>query len=466
MADKKVNVIVRARDLASRQLRNVGLSAGSMGKALKGAAGIAGAYFGTKALFNFAKGSIENFQQQELAVNHLKSALGNLGASSDLAGLQQYAAELQNITTMGDEATMEVMALGASLGGMSGNTLKAATQAAIGYSKSLGIDVKSAMTLVAKAAQGNTSAFTRYGLTFKEGMTEQEKFSAILEKGAAGMSMAQAETETTAGKLQQLSNTWGDMKEGVGEWLSGYLPGIVDGFKTVMVSIENWDLSLQIAWESAKLGLVGFWEDTKHFFGTAIPSVFNWFGNNWKNILTDMMNASEAIFGNMYSNIKNFFSAVWNWLAGGEYEFKWTGLMDGFESTLKELPKIAERDLSDTELEISKKLVSLDKQFNDKYQDKAGTDYSSSAVVAAGIAGMQINGGAGSVSSSSMARAGSSGSVTQESRFLGRSTVNKTEQNTTKMVALMEKSVKYAEKAAMAKPVNKPGMKIAIGGTL
>lgn len=71
-----------------------------------------------------------------------------------------------------------------------------------------------------------------------------------------------------------------------------------------------------------------------------------WLGENWVDVLKTMASASAAIFTNMWGNIFSFFKGVASWLSGDGFDWKWTGLLDGFKSTLGELPKIAEFEQS------------------------------------------------------------------------------------------------------------------------
>lgn len=358
---QSVDIAIRARDEASRKFGHIGRSATGLSKVLKRVIIAAGAYFGAREIFRFAKESILAFGKQEIAVKHLTDALGNLGITSkdSIKDMQNFAKEIQQVTMIGDEVTLELASMGAAMGKLSGDTLKAATIAAIGLSKAYKIELEGAMRLVARAAAGDTTTLARYGIKLDQTMTKSEQFGQILEIGAKQFSLATGEIDTQEGAMAQLRNTWGDFKETIGEAIGRYIPGFTHSFKIAKVVIENWRLAMEIGWKSAKLGLIDYWEDTKHFFGTAIPDLLLWFGRNWRQIFTDIWNATKAIFTNMYTNIENFFMAIWHWLQGDELDFTWIGLLEGFEFTLQELPEIAKRELSATERELGKELDKL-----------------------------------------------------------------------------------------------------------
>ena len=414
---------------------------------LKKAAMTLGMYFGARAMWSMAKSSVQAFGVQELAVNQLSAALDNLGAGGQaaMADMQQYASSIQSMTTIGDEATLGVMALGASMGGMSGDTLQAATKAAIGFSKSLGMDMKAAMTLVAKAAQGNTQTFTRYGIQLDETLTDQEKFTEVLRRGAEGFKMAQAEADTTSGKLTQLSNAWGDVKESMGAAIAA-LPGLKSGMESMQHVFANIPAYADIAVQSTYKFFVGMFEDVKYFFGSAIPEYLSWFGRNWKAVFTDWFNFTVNIYKNLWTNIKGFFVNVWASLKGDKADWKWTALTEGFEATMEELPKIAKRHASDLETALSISIAAA----LDKLSLGAGGDLSTP--------------GAGGLPGGAVAAIGSAskkGPSAQEARFLGGSSLrrDRTAENTSVMAKATLETNRILSRI-------EPKLGVAAGGSL
>lgn len=72
----------------------------------------------------------------------------------------------------------------------------------------------------------------------------------------------------------------------------------------------------------------------------AIPGFLSWFADNWREVLIDAYNLQATVFSNIATNIWNLLKAVAGWLAGDGFDFKWTGLVEGFKSSIKELPEI------------------------------------------------------------------------------------------------------------------------------
>jgi hypothetical protein len=233
MATHSVDVLIKARDHASKQFGAVGKSALSMGSMIKRAAAIAATYITVRGVVNFTKSSLESYARQEAASVSLAKALELLNKKAELPMMEKFASSIQSVTEYGDEAVLEIMQLGASIGKLSGLELQRATKATIGLSKAYGIDLKASMLLVGKAAAGNTSAMTRYGIQLDEGLSAAEKFNEVLKIGEKNFKLAEAATNTYAGKVTQMKNAIGDVKEAIGQQLMPI-------FKTSAERIKEW----------------------------------------------------------------------------------------------------------------------------------------------------------------------------------------------------------------------------------
>jgi len=198
-----------------------GLSSG-IGSALSVGAGVLGAQIVTRAigaLTSAFKDSIGAANRQEDAINSLNIALKSSGRFTETASkdFQQFASSIQNVSTFGDELILENAALIQSLGQLDQNGLKRATKAAVDLSAALNIDLRSAATLVGKAAVGEVGSFSRYGVAIKKGKDNAETFARtldLLEQKFGGA--AAGKIETTRGAYTQLANAFGDLTEKIG----------------------------------------------------------------------------------------------------------------------------------------------------------------------------------------------------------------------------------------------------------
>lgn len=155
---------------------------------------------------------------QDKANRRLTASLKMIGKYSDTAyqDLKKFASAIQSVTTYGDEAVQDLMSLGITLGKLSGTGLKKATKAAIGLAEVIGTDARTAMMLLARAAQGQFQLFTRYGIVLDKFNTKQEKFAELLRLGAAGFKIQEEKAEGLAGLLTRVANAFGDVLEQIG----------------------------------------------------------------------------------------------------------------------------------------------------------------------------------------------------------------------------------------------------------
>lgn len=145
-----------------------------------------------------------------------------------------------------------------------------------------------------------------------------------------------------------------------GRWMQN---GIIAVVQVVSYVINNLGLTFALAGYEIALFCVRTGNQIGHIFTEVIPSLLSWFWNNWRDIFTTMMDFTASVFVNMYSNVKNFFSAVWSFLSGDGFSFEWTSLTSGFESSIKELPKIAEREIGGLEASLQNTTDGLRNQF-------------------------------------------------------------------------------------------------------
>jgi hypothetical protein len=132
--------------------------------------------------------------------------------------MQKFASALQRVTVVGDEMIVCGMSQIAMLGKLSGEGLKRATVAALDLSAAIGIDFQTASMLMARAASGNTSSLSRYGLAIETTGDKQKDFENLLKMTETRMGgAASIATDSFTGKVTQLKNAWGDAVEQLGK---------------------------------------------------------------------------------------------------------------------------------------------------------------------------------------------------------------------------------------------------------
>lgn len=175
---------------------------------------------GFNSLIAVGKEAIDAAAGQETATNNLNNALARSGNYSKQASkdLLEYASAIQQTTVFEDDAIISNTALLQSLTKLNSEGLKQGVSAAADFATVLGIDLETATRLVAKAAEGNTEAFKRYGVEIKKGSSDSESFANTIEalnKQFGGAAAAQL--NTYSGSLKAMNNAYADLLEPIGD---------------------------------------------------------------------------------------------------------------------------------------------------------------------------------------------------------------------------------------------------------
>lgn len=142
------------------------------------------------------------------------------------------ASSLQQLTTFGDEQILQVQRSLIQFG-IEQEQLKGVTAATLDLAAAKGMDLNAAAELVAKSVGSSTNALARYGIEVKGAAGSTERAKAAVEGiGKIYGGSAQAEVKTYAGATKQLSNTWGDFLEKIGNVITRS-PASVDAINAV-----------------------------------------------------------------------------------------------------------------------------------------------------------------------------------------------------------------------------------------
>jgi hypothetical protein len=220
VADAKVKARIEAKDDASRTVAKVEGRFKRFGRFLASRfvitlGDVTRLMRGVASAFKSVTGAA---QVQEDAIRKLDAALAKIGSASAAVSkeLQEQAAALQQVTKYGDETIINGQALIASF---TSNTdeIKKATAAALDLAAATGTNLQSAFLLLGRAAAGETSMLSRYGIALDEAVPQSEKFAAAIEKiNEQFGGQAQAQAETYSGVMGQIKNAFGDLLETLG----------------------------------------------------------------------------------------------------------------------------------------------------------------------------------------------------------------------------------------------------------
>ena len=167
---------------------------------------------------NLATAAIQAFGQQEMAVQKLAAAIRSQGGdvSEVLPIMQQFASEMQAITTYGDEQVLAMQSVATAMG-VSADQMDLCIQGAIGLTNVYGIGLNEAIRASASVVQGKTEKLNELIPVLSKCKSETEKYALAEKAMKDGFAQAEAAANTLDGKLKQAANAWGDLQEVVGE---------------------------------------------------------------------------------------------------------------------------------------------------------------------------------------------------------------------------------------------------------
>jgi len=215
--------------LAKTVTNKVGAAFRSMGKITAGTfRGLGKAIFSLKsavvglALYG-VKRLVDKWEElaavQEKAEAGMKAAMTSMGRYDDIThrSIMARAAELQTLSTFGDEAIIEGTKFLMTYGGITDDLMPRVMGTMTDLAALMGGDFRSAANMMGKASMGMVGELRRVGITVDDATFKSEGFVGVLEAIEAQVSgQAKALRETDAGGLESFKNKMGDVWEKVG----------------------------------------------------------------------------------------------------------------------------------------------------------------------------------------------------------------------------------------------------------
>lgn len=208
---------------------------GSIDKVSKSMAGLKAAIGAAVAAFAVAE-IVQAANKQEAAVNAMNTALRTAGDYSDAASkdMQDFASNLQKVTTFGDETTLQMIALAKSFG-TSNQQAKELVAAAAELSAATGMSLDSAVKNLGKSLAGMTGELGESLPALRSLTVEQLKAGAAIKLVADRFGgSAAAAAKTFGGVLEQVKNNFGDTTEELGFFITKN-----DGVREAMVTVRD-----------------------------------------------------------------------------------------------------------------------------------------------------------------------------------------------------------------------------------
>lgn len=274
MTDKKVEFEIKVIGDALERLKQLTGQTDDLGKAADKAqsklAGIGRAFIAANQALEFAKKAVDkmreyteaNKAQQEAEAKLAQVMRNTMGASNaEIASIKELASAQQKLGVIGDEVQLAgAQELGTYLS--KADSLKKlmpvmndmlAQQYGLNASQEQATQIASMM---GKVMDGQVGALSRYGYKFDEAQekllkygTEEQRVATLAEViGQSVGGMNEALAATPEGKIQQVANSMGDVKERVGAiWVqiqTKLLPVMES-----LIAVANWLIDLvQMGW--------------------------------------------------------------------------------------------------------------------------------------------------------------------------------------------------------------------------
>lgn len=186
------------------------------------------------ALSGFVSAAVGEAQAAEQSITNMNVALQNAGLYSKKTSedFQAYADQLELTTAFSGEAAEGAITLFASLTTLSKEGIVQATDASADLAATLNVDLATASDMIAKAVNGNTTAFKKLGIEIQKGDTDSERLANTLEALSRQQGAAAATSQTFAGATAKLENQKGKLFEAIGGLITQN-PIVIAGMETL-----------------------------------------------------------------------------------------------------------------------------------------------------------------------------------------------------------------------------------------
>lgn len=276
---------------ATGNLKKFGAQSKSTGDTLSGLAkkvtGVVAAYAGFSQVKNFMSDCVTGVLELERANSRLGTLMMNVKGTTQaqVDEIIKYGDALELVTTVEGDATVAGASQLATFQ-LQGSTIKTLLPALQDLAvSSYGVSVsqeqmQSMANLVGKVMTGSTSALTRYGVIMTDAQksilqtgTESERAAMLVEVlGQNFGGLAESMAKTPEGRIVQLRNAWGSVKDIVGY---GVLPAITSVVTFLASKIPAAQAVMTKAVDAAKVPLIWIKDNILPPLVTAFQNVWN-----------------------------------------------------------------------------------------------------------------------------------------------------------------------------------------------
>ncbi|MEM4260534.1 MAG: hypothetical protein QXG00_04820 [Candidatus Woesearchaeota archaeon] len=190
---------------------------------------------------------VKEYTQAEQVQVRFEQTLRSLNLSIYTQYFNNLASIMQKITGISDEVVKDAIQVGLQMG-ISAKDMEQTIKTASDLSATFGIDLKSAVEMLAKAQEGETTQLTRLLPNLKDTIKNAKDYSEIL--GVIGdrvKGAAEAQGNTLAGSMNKLKQAFGDLKETIGSVFAPMLENLYTWLTKIVEKMkQNAEMNLNL----------------------------------------------------------------------------------------------------------------------------------------------------------------------------------------------------------------------------
>ena len=165
--------------------------------------------------------------------------LATIAFGDGAAEMARFASSMQSVTNFGDEQMLPLMAKLAQTYKLNRDEIQSLVPVLLDFAeanKATGMTIESAFDLMGRALNGHTEMLGRYGLELDATRMKTEGVSYLVEKLAEDYG---GTAEALADLRLQNANTWGDIKESIGDMLTVIITPVLKGLAALMEGYQS-----------------------------------------------------------------------------------------------------------------------------------------------------------------------------------------------------------------------------------
>ncbi len=169
-----------------------------------------------------------------------------------------------------------------------------------------------------------------------------------------------------------ISNSISSFEKNTSNVFKAIKDSVLDFLITAEFVFNNFGEFGALAMLKVQLAFVQFSGEVSHFFTGVLPSLFSWFTTNWQDIFLTAFDFATTVMINWGGNVRTLFGNLMKFITGeleGGLTQGFTGLLDGFKNTIKEIPDIPKREISVLEDNLDTAVKNIEGRLGGKLAD-------------------------------------------------------------------------------------------------